>query len=304
MVKLRYGYLFIGIVIGFILLFQFVVSLMDRRLVVTFCDVGQGDSAYLRFPDGRDMLIDGGPSAKVLRCLGKAMPFWDRQIDAVVLTHPDLDHFGGLIDVAKRYRIGVFLYNGQENPAPRYQELREILAQRGATIRVVAEGDILTIGDVRARVLWPSRDIAFNTLGASSDEKSSSRVDRNDYGIVLHVRYGMFDAVFPADIDERAQSELAEHLLFSDTIEVFKVPHHGAKTSITDALLSIVRPMIAVISVGANNRFGHPASETIEALIQKGSKILRTDQNGSIIVRTDGKKVTIQTEKARNKKIQ
>ncbi len=301
MIKLHYGYIFISIFIGFILLWQFIASLLDDRLSITFCDVGQGDSAYLRFPDGRDMLIDGGPSAKVLQCLGKSMPFWDRQIDVVVLTHPDMDHFGGLLDVAQRYRIGMFLHNGRENSAPRYRELQKTLSRRGALMKSVAEGDVLTIGDVRALVLWPSRDIAFDTLGVSSDETSSFRINQNDRGIVLHIRYGTFDAVFPADVDERVQHDLLDRFSFSDKIEIFKVPHHGAETSMTEDFLSVVQPIIAVISVGANNRFGHPAPEIIEKLAKYGSKIFRTDQNGSITVRTDGKRITVETERKSKK---
>ena len=105
MFKLRWGYVVSGIITGCILLVSFISSLPDGKLHIFFCNVGQGDAVYVRFPDGRDMLVDGGPNDTVLQCLGRAMPFWDREINIVVNTHPQNDHLKGLISVVNRFKV-------------------------------------------------------------------------------------------------------------------------------------------------------------------------------------------------------
>jgi competence protein ComEC len=300
MMKLRYGYLFVGFAMGLFLLWQFLTTLPDGNLRITICDVGQGDSSYLRFPDGRDMLVDGGPSSKVLRCLGNVMPFWDRRLDAVVLTHPDQDHFKGLIDVLERYQIGVFVHTPVDNPAPLYQELKKKLVEKKIRTQTVTDRELLKLKEVTLDVLWPAQTFLSQTsdvLGASSLKSLSVLSHRNDYGIVFHLKYGAFDAVFTADVDARVQSYFSGEYLTADGIELLKVPHHGSRTGMTDEFLSWLMPRYAVISVGKNNRYAHPSQEMINRLDKAGAKVYRTDQNGSISIVTDGKRMKIWSER-------
>src|SRR5574341_1833681 len=129
MFKLRIGYVISGIATGLVLLFSFIATLPDGKLHLVFCDVGQGDAAYVRFPDGRDMVVDGGPNDKVLGCLGNHMPFWDRHIKIVVMTHPQKDHMQGLISVLDRYRVDYFVRSDVANDTEGYKKLMEVVAR-------------------------------------------------------------------------------------------------------------------------------------------------------------------------------
>ena len=285
---------------GLVLLGQFLMTLPDGKLHITICDVGQGDGAYLRFPDGRDIVIDGGPGSQILTCLGKVMPFWDRTIDAVMLTHPDLDHFKGLIPVLQRYRVGTYIHSDIANTTPLYQELESIVKTKHIPVRFVASHEKMKLGDVTLGVLWPAQtylSLTNNVLGTQSDTAVSRESHRNDYAIVFHLRYGIFDAVFTADADENVEPYYTGEFLSPDGIELLKVPHHGSRTGMTDAFLSWLHPKYAVISVGAKNTYGHPSPQAIEQLTHEGATIFRTDQRGSITFVTDGKTVSIRTEK-------
>jgi len=120
MFKLRFGYLIAGIITGLVLVFSFFWSLPDGKLHMVFCDVGQGDGAYILFPDGRDMVIDGGPNDKIISCLSSHMPFWDRHINIVAMTHPQKDHAEGLVWVLERYQVDYFLRSNDENTTEGY----------------------------------------------------------------------------------------------------------------------------------------------------------------------------------------
>ncbi len=300
MIKLRFGYIFLIILMGLVFVWQYVTSIPDGKLHITICDVGQGDSAYLRFPDGRDMVIDGGPGSQVLTCLGKIMPFWDRRIDSVVLTHPDQDHFKGLIDVLRRYQVGVFVRSDIDNPSPLYKEVERLLSDKKIPVRSVTAGERINIGAVTITILWPAQAFLSQTndvLVTSSTTNLSAQSHRNDYAIVFHIRYGKFDGIFTGDADERVESYFTGEFLSPDGIEFLKVPHHGSRTGMTQDFLSWLHPLYATISVGAKNTYGHPSSQTIQDLMQIGSKIYRTDQNGSIYLVTDGKTMSISSDR-------
>lgn len=284
---------------GLVILWQFFTTLPDGKLRMTICNVGQGDSAYLRFPDGRDMLIDGGPGSQVLLCLGKVMPFWDRHLDAVVLTHPDADHFRGLVNVVKRYQVGVFVRSEVTNSSSEFKELEQILEELKIPVRRVAATELLKLGAVTVDVLWPAQPFLSqtnNVLSAQTDT-SSVQAHRNDYSIVFHLRYGSFDAIFTGDADQRVDPYYRGEFLTADAIEFLKVPHHGSRTGMSDAFLEWVHPQYAAISVSAKNSYGHPSPDTLEQLRKVGSKVFRTDQNGSIFVETDGKTMKVWTER-------
>ncbi len=289
MFSLKKGYLVSGIVTGCILLFTFFSQLPDGKLHIIFCNVGQGDAAYIKFPNGKDMLIDGGPGGKmpkVLGCLGRFMPLFDRTIDIVVLTHPQEDHLGGLQEVMKRYEVKNFVHSDVSNVTEGYTALMKLMNEKHIIRRIVGTGEKITIGTALISVVWPESSFlaekkASNVLGVSNV---------NDASVVLKLSYGSFDALFPGDADSRVDSELTKRpLLDPDGIEVLKVPHHGSKTGMTDGFLQWLGPIkLAVISVGKNS-YGHPAKEIITRLENIGAQVLRTDEQGDIEVVSDGK---------------
>lgn len=265
--KSTIGYFVGGCITGLILLMQCIASLPDGKLHIVFCDVGQGDAAYVRFPDGRDLLVDGGPNNKVLGCLGRHMPFWDRTLDMVVLSHPEKDHMQGLLSVLERYSVTYFVHTERAGSSDEYAKLMDIMRERKVTEKMVETGEIVRIGQVRLAVVGPSTDI----LGAATDV--------NDTSVVFELRYGSFDALFPGD------ATLTSLLSLND-IEVLKVPHHGSKTGMRADVINALKPELAVISVGKNS-YGHPTKEVLDMLALIGSRVLRTDNEGDIHIVAD-----------------
>lgn len=305
MFKLRTGYFIAGITTGLVLLASFLLTLPDGKLHIVFCDVGQGDAAYIRFPDGRDMVVDGGPNDKIVGCLGRHMPFWDRKIDMVLMTHPQKDHMQGLISVLERFGVGYFVRSDVANTTEGYQKLVETIKQKHVPVKLMLAGDHIGVGTTSLSFLWPSAEqiakgreatqamqarpatqvIQENTLGASIGLAPPG--DLNDYCLVFVLRYGSFDAVFTGDADMRVEGNYTGAKLADDSIEVLKVPHHGSRTGMTEQFILWLRPKLAVISVGKNS-YGHPADEALRLLKEVGSKIERTDQKGDFEIVSDG----------------
>lgn len=298
--RLKAGYILSGLATGLILFVSFLWTLPDGKLRIVFCDVGQGDAAYVRFPDGRDMLVDGGPNDRVLGCLGNHMPFWDRHIDIVLMTHPQKDHMQGLISVFERFDVDYFVRSDIDNTTEGYAKLTEVVGRKKVPVRYAVQGERIDIGDTSLAMLWPSGEqiakgksarrpltdlqgeaLQKNVLG------SSAVGDLNDYSLVFSLRYGSFDAVFTGDADSRIESRYVGMKLSGDPIEVLKVPHHGSKTGMTSTFIEWIRPQLAVISVGKNS-YGHPAETTLQLLSREQVRVLRTDQEGDILVVSDG----------------
>lgn len=256
-----------------------VLSNPSPNLTLVACDVGQGD-ALLIIEGSKQILIDGGPSNKVLSCISKYVPFWDRELEVVVLTHPDADHATGLVEVFKRFQVGHFVSNGQSKNTGVYSALVNLVDASGAKKSAVKQGDRLVYGKLSFDVLYPSQ--------APPASKAAER-DANNYSVVLKLSYGEFDALLTGDIEDAASDFVSESYDLRG-IEYLKIPHHGSKNGLSESLLTEVNPQLAVISVGKNS-FGHPHPEVLELL--KNTKILRTDEVGNIIVESDGKSWSI-----------
>jgi len=291
MFSLKIGYFICGCITGLVLLFNFLMSLPDGKLHIFFCSVGQGDAVYIRFPDGRDMLIDGGPNDAVLSCLGHHMPFWDRSIDIVALTHPENDHLQGLLTVVERYHIGLLVRSDVHNDSEGFTRLLKLLKDRAIRERFVAAGEQIDVGGLRMVVMWPSLDqIASMKPRMVSDDSSVLGVSTgnlNDGSLVLWMRYGVFDAWFSGDADTHVESKYRGSRLADSTVEVLKVPHHGSKSGISLEYLDWLKPQLAIISVG-RNMYGHPSKEVLSLLADKSIRLLRTDMHGDIEIISDG----------------
>lgn len=297
MFKLRYGYLIGGITTGLILLLGFFWTLPDGKLHLVFCDVGQGDGAYIRFPDGRDMLVDGGPNNKVLECLGRHMPFWDRHINLVLMTHPQKDHLQGLITVLDRYGTDYFVRSDITNTTDGFTQLMDVIKRRSIKQKFITTGETITAGSTTLSILWPSPDqiarmhssFDLGSLGTVGNVLGARAPDNlNDGSIVFALRYGSFDAIFPGDADIRVESGWRNAKLADDTLELLKFPHHGSKTGMSESFLETLRPKLTIISVGKNS-YGHPNPVTLAALEKHAIPVKRTDMEGDIEVISDGR---------------
>lgn len=296
MFQLRYGYFISGILTGLVVLVQFLGTLTDGTLKIVHCSVGQGDASYVRFPDGRDMLIDGGPSDKVLSCLSKYMPFWDRRIDIVLLTHPQKDHMQGLLTVLDRYDVGYLVRSDVVNNTEGFATLESIVDRKQIPIKFVTSGDRITVSNVIMTILWPSADQIASMKATRPDLAMQNQVlgvsqskigDINDGSIVFWLRYGTFDEVFTGDADTAVEKNYLGTPVSPDSIEVLKVPHHGSKTGMSASYLDWLKPALGIISVGKNS-YGHPSDVILNMLQQAGTIIQRTDQEGDIQIVSDG----------------
>ncbi|HZP58294.1 MAG TPA: ComEC/Rec2 family competence protein, partial [Dehalococcoidia bacterium] len=253
-----------------------------HRLAVTVLDVGQGDAILIRAPGGRDVLIDGGPGRAVLRGLGDALPWDDRSIELMVLTHPNADHQAGLIDVLARYDVRSVLSGPAVERGAVPQAWAQAVADEGAPVQVARAGMSFDLGSgARLDVLGP--------------DEAMAAADVNDTGVVLRLTYGDVRMLFTADIGADA-----ERALLADgadlRADVLKVAHHGSATSSTARFLDAVRPRLALVSAGRDNPFGHPAPETVQRL-QAYAAVYNTADHGALRIETDGRTLRLRTDR-------
>jgi competence protein ComEC len=254
------------------------------RLTVSVLDVGQGDAILIETPEGRHALVDGGASALVLaQRLGEELPFWERTLDLVALTHPQEDHLGGLIDALERYDVRQVIASPYEADSAGYEEWRTRIDEREVAYREATAGDAIDLGDgITLRVLAP--DPAIVALD-----------DANNESLVLKLTWRDVSFLLTGDIEVEAEEELIQS--GADLrATVLKVPHHGSATSSSAAFVQAVQPELSVVSVGQNNPFGHPVPSVMERL-GEASFVLRTDEHGTIEMSTDGHKVWVDTER-------
>ncbi len=245
-----------------------------------FFDVGQGDSALIRDNTGKDLLIDGGPDASVLEGLSDALPFWDRTIDVLLVTHLDADHYVGFFGVLQKYNVGEVWWSGV---APTTETARRFVSQveaRGITQRYVHAGDALSFsGGTSFHVLWPREDVKGRLVPPTTSNAKGGGT--NDFGIVGRFDCGTERALYTADTSAHVEEKLLDDAS-AIRAELLKVPHHGSAYSSSGAFLDAVHPRDAIISVGAGNRYGHPTARVLSALLERGAHVRRTDREGTI----------------------
>lgn len=286
-----------GMLIGLALLFAFLTTLPDGRLHLVFCNVGQGDAAYIRTPANQDLLIDGGPDDKVLSCLGRHMPFYDKTIDTVILSHPNKDHYQGLISVLERYEVKYFITGVAGEDSKSYEKLTEAVKKKNIPLKNLYQGDQFAAGSVRFSFLWPEKQWAISQFSSDLGDLGSGNIsvlglsttrNLNDFSYYLHLSFGSFDALFTGDGDSRIQPEIMNSVSLPD-VEVLKFPHHGSKYAVAQGFLEKIKPELSVISVG-KNPWGHPTAEALKQLTDKAIRYLRTDREGDIEIISDGQK--------------
>lgn len=256
-------------------------------LSVHFFDVGQGDSIFIQTSRGRQILIDGGRGRVVVEKLSQVMPFFDRSIDVMILTHPELDHMEGLIEVLRRYNIHAVIWTGVKRTIPEYESFVRELEREGATLLIAAAGATIRVGEGQGvlEFLYPFENLEGEIIAKKLNFSS----------IVSRFVYGETKFLFTGDIEKESEQQLVESAI-DISADVLKVAHHGSKTSSVKEFIEEVDPKLAVIQVGRNNRYGHPHEQTLRTFHDLGIPILRNDKNGDIVILSDGHNISVKTK--------
>ncbi|MFA6227521.1 MAG: ComEC/Rec2 family competence protein [Candidatus Paceibacterota bacterium] len=247
-------------------------------LKVAFLDVGQGDSILVESPVGNQILIDGGSNGKVLESLGQALPFYDRSIDAVIATHPDKDHIGGVPEILKNYKVNEYFDNGAVAETATDRELKNKVEKLGIKYELARSGEVLDIGGG-----------AYLVIISPSGEPRGS--DTNKYSVVAKLIFGEISFLLTGDAPTEVKNKLA--IAYGEGLksQVLKVAHHGSRNSLSEAFLSAVSPDYSIISAGKDNSYGHPHIEVLDFLQKINSKVIETFQYGNIVFESNGAKM-------------
>ncbi|USN53249.1 MAG: MBL fold metallo-hydrolase [Candidatus Nomurabacteria bacterium] len=246
---------------------------------VTTLDIGQGDAILIQALQHFDVLTDAGADMTVVERLGERLPYFDRTIELLVLTHPDADHVTGFVEVLHRYHVQSVLLTGVEHYLPAYQEFLQLLVDQGVTILYAQPGQRYSLPGAELTVLAPKGD----WRGKEPD-------DQNRYSVVTRLDVGAKSFILTGDADFDEEKEMLESGLPLHA-DVLKLGHHGSKTSSSDAWLDAVEPSIVIVSAGLDNQFGHPSPETLERVEQRGAQILSTIEEGDVCIEVRGEEL-------------
>lgn len=301
-------YVFAGLAVltGLVIIFHpYSAPRADGRLHIEFLDVGQGDSAFVTFPNGETMLVDGGGRVGYknnylneddeaerfepdVPSIGESVVsefLWEKgysKIDHILATHADADHIQGLGDVARNFSVGSAFVGRSPMADPDFAVFADVLWRRGIPEQTIARGERLNFGGVVVEVCYPK---------TTEDPEA---VSDNDHSVVIRIVMGSRAFLLTGDIERQAESELISSggTLHADLI---KVPHHGSRTSSTQEFIDAVGAGYAVISVGRSSVFGHPHREVVERWKAGGAAVMTTGERGTISVSTDGRDLVVTT---------
>ena len=262
---------FISILFGF----YFYPYINSNLLEIYFLNVGQGDSILIKSPDNKYILIDTGPDRAVVEQLGKYMPFWDKRIDYLLLTHPDKDHIGGYEGLIASYKIGSIIYTGKQGDSELYRQFEE-LAKDENYINVGVYDDFNLGCCIVFDIIWPDATII-----------SHETTNNTSYGFIL--KYNNFNAFFGGDLESGYEDQLS--IRYPYDIDLLKVGHHGSKNSTSQQFLKRFKPEIAIIQVGKDNSYGHPSGEVIELLNLNHIKYYINYEYDQLYFKSDGNNV-------------
>ncbi|HTQ53361.1 MAG TPA: ComEC/Rec2 family competence protein [Bryobacteraceae bacterium] len=282
-----------AVLVALLLWHPFPPEVARNRLEMTAIDVGQGDSILLAFPDGKLMLVDGGgipnfghhaPSQMNIGEDVVSPYLWDRsirRIDVMACTHAHADHIGGLPSLLANFHARE-LWTGANSDNPAWCALRDTARRNGVRVLPLQRGQHFRYGGADVDVLAPAPDYVPKEQPGNNDS------------LVLRITYGRQSFLLCGDIERPVESELVAEGLLRHA-DVLKVAHHGSKTSSTADFLDLVRPAFAVMSVGLENSYGHPNAGVIERLEERHAGVLRTDLDGFVTLRTDGRRLAMDT---------
>ncbi len=275
-------FLFLGVVLVFKAVFAFNHSSL---IEVNFFDVGEGDSIMIKLPGNIQVLIDGGPSGSVVEQIAKEMPFFDKEIELIILTHPDKDHITGLFDVLENFKVNKVLMpqmQGVMAEKDLYLNFQNAVKEEGSEVIFAKEGQKISFSNnTQMFIFWPAENF----------QSSAS----NDYSVVSKLSFGEIDFLFTGDIPKKIEYQLLAKN-FDLQSEILKVAHHGSKYSSDEYFLKAVSPNIAIISVGENS-YGHPSPEVLDNFQKYDIMIYQTDKKGDLKIISDGKTYEVLTKK-------
>lgn len=235
-----------------------------RKSRIIFCDVGQGNGTIIALRGGSQIIVDAGPSNKFSGCVGKNMPYFDREIELIVISHPDKDHFVGAIELLKKYRVERVIVNNDISDSGEY---KVFLGLANDKLRKVGAGEQIKIGGAEIDFLSPKKNY-------KNDNKNS---------LVFKFSYGDKDILFTGD----APTEIENSLIKDGAdlkADILQIAHHGSEDSFSKKFLEAVGPELAIISVGKDNKYGHPSGRVVRALENFNIRYSRTDEAGDITV--------------------
>ena len=255
--------------------FVFTAQAKNGVLTVAFLDVGQGDAIFIETPNGTQVLLDGGPNKKVLRELSELMPFYDRSIDMIITSHPDMDHIGGVPDVLGRFEVEHIMIPGVGSDTEVYEEMINVVQEKNIEILYARVGRIYLDqeNNIYLDILFPDRDV--------------TDFDKNLASIVAKLVYGDATFLFTGDSPKSIEKYLVSVDSGTLDVDVLKLGHHGSKTSTSPDYLGYTSPDYAIISAGKDNSYGHPHQEVLDALNQFDIEYFETAE-GTIVFECDG----------------
>jgi competence protein ComEC len=257
-------------------------------VTVAFLNIGQGDAIFIESPTGTQVMIDGGPARKALSELRTVMPFYDRSIDALLVTNPDADHYAGFIDILKSYKVSYVISPGTQSVTPTYKYFSDEVKDEQSSTTVAMRGQVYHLGGgADLYILFPDRDV--------------SKLDSNSGSTIAKLVYKNTSILLTGDATKNTEEYT---VALGGTIpdggiqsDVLKIGHHGSRTSVSETFYKAVNPRFAVISAGCNNRYGHPHKETTDMLQKLNIPYYTTCQKGTIIMKLDGINIEMKFKK-------
>lgn len=285
-------------------LFVTVTRWPDQNLHLIFCDVGQGDAVLITY-QFEQLLIDGGPeSSRALDCLQQHIPWWDKNLELLIATHPDADHIGGLDVILQAYDVSRTVWNGEMKDTAVFDRFYRSLQKeknKGGVVELVDSNNSLHLSaPVTLAVLSPREQVTISagrntpssetTLQDTIQPMTAVKSDTNTRSIAIKLTYHNVVTLLMADVSQEVEKSLCTSSLLGDAT-ILKVAHHGSKSSTSECFLERTTPEISILSVGKKNKYGHPSPEVIKKLVSSGSQIIRTDEVGTIELVTNGQRV-------------
>lgn len=255
---------------------------VSGNLEISYLDVGQGDSAYIRVNDF-DILIDAGPKSDADRLMKQLEAKNIDDFEMIIATHPHEDHIGGMVDVFNRYEVESFYMPKVTHTTKTFQNMINAISKEGIEVQPIKEGMRFDLGQ-----------------GAKIDVYSpiyESYEEFNDYSPIMKLTFGETEFIFIGDAEAHAEQDVVAKYPNDLKADVLKFGHHGSSTSSTEEFLQSVDPNYGIISCGVDNKYGHPHRETLDKITKFNIKAYRTDKQGQITLTSDGKNISIKTEK-------
>ncbi|MFQ5493257.1 MAG: ComEC/Rec2 family competence protein [Candidatus Dojkabacteria bacterium] len=264
----------LSVILALVIALNLPLGYTDNLLHIYYLEVGQGDAILIKTTDSKELLIDTGPDSSVLFQLGEVLPYWDKSLDIVLITHSDFDHIGGLIDLLGVYNVEHILMNTTDDLSAYQSYAFEKLTADGTRVSGLYAGDSFQLGCcVQIEVIWPRTRGDLDNLGS------------NNSSIAFILTYGTFRAYFGGDLESPYEFESVEGKDID--IDILKAGHHGSKTSSSHRFIKEISPELVIISAGRDNKFGHPHQEVLDTYRQQGLTVRRTDLEGRVEITVD-----------------